>query len=176
MRRRHCSRTPQSSYIDHTPHEKKRAIGSQHKESQAKVVLVVTCPHRFDRERVGEIEIECTKNTHAAAIPNKQRYRIGHDDVDGFVFEPMVMRSADLTEGPDPHEAGIAKAKLAVVQHVAGLTEENGLSTGDLKQLVGMKAEWVVGALADLREHDLVCARKHGRSVVYWERPWPDRR
>jgi hypothetical protein len=156
-------------YIDHTPHEKKRAIGSQHKESQAKVVLVVSCPRPFDRTHVGEIKIECTKNTHAAEIPDVQRYRIGQEPLGGrFVFEAVASRTDD--GAGDAREDGIAKAKNAIVARMTGRTETDGLTTGELKQLVGMKAATVVAALAELRELDLINASKHGRSIVYWER------
>jgi hypothetical protein len=121
-------------YIDHTPHGGARTIGSVHKENQAKVVLVVTCPKPFGRDRLGEIKIKCTKNTHAAAIPDEQRYQIGTSALGGqFVFEPIAGRSSEIGEGMDARESGIVKARADILKRVAGLTEESGLTTGDLK-------------------------------------------
>ena len=158
-------------YIDHTPQGGSRTIGSVHKENQAKVVLVVSCPTRFDREHVGVIEVRCTKNTHAAEIADRQRYRIGHDPLtERFVFEAIEGRPAELGEGMDAAESGIAKARTDVLKRVAGLTEEDGLATGDLKKLVGGKADYVVKALEELREGDHINATKVGRSIVYWQR------
>lgn len=159
-------------YIDHVPHEKKRAIGAVHKENQAKVVLIVEQTKPFDREHVGEVLVTCTKNSYAAAIPDKQRYRIGQDPLAGrFVFEPVEARAMDHGEGPGERLDAVGKAKNAIVARLHGLTEADGLTVTELRALVAMKNSTVAEALDELVNNGLVSNGKQGRSVLYWEAP-----
>jgi hypothetical protein len=76
-----------TAIIDHTSHaEGGRMVASRQKGAAAKVELCVKRVKKFDRDKVGLITVECTKNTVSAPIPEKQSFEIGGKD-GGFVFD-----------------------------------------------------------------------------------------
>jgi hypothetical protein len=107
--------------LDHTGHEEKhRARGGSAKGQIAKVAFLCRKLSHFDRETIGEIELERKKNTPSAPIPALQRFRIG-GSADGFVFErdEFFDPAKDATTPPE------TEAFMRICHRLVDLVSEN---------------------------------------------------
>lgn len=85
--------------LDHVGHtEVGRPVSSRQKSAAAKVMLGFHKKNDFGRETLGLVEIDLTKNTVDAPIPEKQSFDIGGTP-EGFVIR---MHIPNLADAPPP--------------------------------------------------------------------------
>ncbi len=140
--------------LDHTAKNSgttrgKYAVGSRAKRAKAKVAYALSQGRadRFDREKVGKLTIELTKNTRGAEIPTKRKFRVGggHGQPGMFAWQEIHI---DLDDA-DGHDA--PTTDLALRDRILKAVEQAGeVSTGKLIEAVGGKAARVRNTAAAL--------------------------
>lgn len=141
--------------IDHTGHgDQTRAVGSRHKGAQSKVELLVTRKRALDRETVGLIEVQRTKNTIAAAIPEKQAFELGGT--------PFRLERVTGEIGGTSDEVQVQRRILEVL---AGRDDRPTKTT--LVEVVGGNKAETGRQVKVLEERGLITYEKHGLAHHY---------
>jgi AAA domain len=68
---------------------KRHAVGSRGKRAKAKVQYSLTCKKPYDRDTLGKIKIERTKNTRGARIPEVRTVEVGGDGSGKFIWRDI---------------------------------------------------------------------------------------
>lgn len=158
--------------IDHVGFsESGRQRGSGHKGNSAKVELQVDCTEKFDPDAVGKLKVTLRKNTHAAAIPEKQTFEIGGEvGLDGK--SRFVFRSATATKDDDTTKARVEMTKriIATMRERGATSEDDAMSLTQVRRFTKGRDEFVGSVLKDSTLDPLspIVTERDGKTTKYW--------
>lgn len=159
--------------LDHVTkdaHNPKAAIGSRAKWAKAKVQYRIDPIQSFrDRNKSGHIQITCTKNTHAADIPEDRHYEIGGDP---FEFRLMAeMEVVDIKQSKSDQSIRVKND----IQKLLRENPESQMSKRQIRAQVRCDNNKLADYLDDMATSQLwqIKAEAKANSVVYSYDPEP---
>lgn len=124
----------------------RHAVGSRGKRAKAKVQYALVSKERYDREKLGRIEVELTKNTLGAHLETRRAFNVGGDGDGHFIFEPIEMTAAKDSEWHDLRER--------IVEFLRTHTDEEFSQNQVKGRIRGPGASKLLSVLAEMSESE----------------------
>jgi archaellum biogenesis ATPase FlaH len=152
--------------LDHTVKSgeiTRHAVGSRAKRAKAKVQYGLTSKKPYDRNRLGVIRVELTKNTLGATIDRVREYTAGGDGSGQFILRPKTAIEALLQDDT----AGDDTADPLEVRLLDRLRDEGPQTTSQLRAAVVGKNEIITQTLSRMAQDGKLRAKPQGRGTVF---------